>query len=142
MATQTTINWPDSLLEQARKAAAANQNSLQSFVLQSVSERLRQPNSKTNGTPIQGQHSKQTNGRVIGKNWPRERMMKDKDWMESNYQTLADTYPNQWIIVHGQKVVGAHRDLAIASEQAEPLVGDVFKAHALMEFMEGRLRVY
>lgn len=120
MTTELTINLPDSLLEEARQAAAAAETTLEEFVSQAVSAQIQQRKPKTVMGPA---------------TWPKERMTQDRMWIDTHYQTLAETYPNQWIYVHSQKVCGAHRDLAQAEEQAQRILGDIQQACPLTLFV-------
>lgn len=108
--TELTIKWPDPLLEEARKAAKAMGQGLESYLLQAALERIQRQNAKP-GLKI--------------KDWPKERLRSDWAWIESHYQSLVETYPNQWIYVHNQQVCGANRDMAKAEEQAERVLGNI-----------------
>lgn len=79
-----------------------------------------------------------TNKNKIGANWPRERMRQDWNWIDSQYKRLTKAYPNQWIVVHSQKVCGAARDLGDAESQAQQILGDITKAHAVRHFLATR----
>ena len=142
MTESTTINWPKELLEETQKVAKATGLSFESYVLQVLSERVdtttTQPIKEISPTTQSKFNAKAAKVRKIGANWPRERMRQDWDWIYSHYSTLAKTYPNQWIVVHSQKVCGAARDLGKAEEQAEQVIGDVHQAHAVRHFVVTR----
>ena len=120
MTTELTIKLPDSLLEEVRQAAAATETTLEEFVSQALSSQIQQRKLKAVMGPA---------------TWPKERMTQDRMWIDTHYQTLAKRYPNQWIYVHGQKVCGAHRDMAKAEEQAQQILGDIRQACPLTIFV-------
>ncbi len=108
--TELTIKWPDPLLEEARKAAKATGQELESYLLQAALERIQRQNAKPG---------------LKTKDWPKKRMKNDWIWIESHYQSLTETYPNQWIYVYNQQVCGADRDMAKAEQQAEQVLGNI-----------------
>lgn len=120
---KTTINWPKPMLEEAREAAAKAGQSLEIFVLQAALERIQRLNSQP-GFNLE--------------DWTNERMQTDRAWIRENKDDLAQTHPNQWLFVHSQKVVGAHRDMGKAQKQAEQVLGHVDQAGALVFFAGGR----
>ena len=123
MTTELTIHLPEPLLQEARQAAGAAKTTLEEFVSQAVSAQVQQQKPKTiTGTA----------------DWPKERMTRDRVWIDTHYQSLVENYPNQWVYVHGQKVCGAHRDMARAEEQAEQVLGNVQQACPLAIFVATR----
>jgi hypothetical protein len=120
---KTSINWPKPMLEEAREAAAKAGQSLEIFVLQAALERMQRLNSQP-GFKLE--------------DWSSERMQKDRAWIRENNHNLAENHPNQWLFVHSQKVVGAHRDMGKAQKQAEQVLGNVHQAGALAFFVGAR----
>jgi hypothetical protein len=127
MTEKLTIKWPKLLLEEARKAAKASGQSVDSFVLQGALERIQRQRAKSSPKV---------------KSWPKERMKLDWAWIENHYDTLLKNHPDQWIIVHEKQVVGAHRQHEQAIREAEQVIGDIWRAHALVDFVEATRRVY
>ena len=68
--------------------------------------------------------------------WDGKRMKRDWDWVDTHYNTLADKYAGQWIIVYDQKVRGADCDMGIAQDQATAAIGDIHKAGAIGLYVE------
>jgi hypothetical protein len=123
MTTELTIHLPETLLQEARQAASAAKTTLEEFVSQAISARVQQQKPETITETA---------------DWPKERMTRDRIWIDTHYQTLAENYPNQWVYVHEQKVCGAHRDMAKAEDQAEQVLGDVQQACPLAIFVATR----
>ncbi len=123
MTTELTIHLSEPLLQEARQAAEAAKTTLEEFVSQAISDQVQQRKPKMVTGPA---------------DWPKERMTQDRIWIDTHYQILAKNYPNQWVYIHGQKVCGAHRDMAQAEEQAQQVLGDVQQACPLAIFVATR----
>ncbi len=123
MTTELTIHLPEPLMQEARQAAEAAETTLEEFVSQAISAQVQHKKPKI----IAGTAS-----------WPKERMTRDRIWIDTHYQTLAENYPNQWVYVHEQKVCGADRDMAKAEKQAEQVLGNVQQACPLAIFVATR----
>ena len=126
-----TIDYPPPLLEEARKAAQMSKQSLESYVLQATLERIQRQNRDTDAKKP---------GTARG--WSKEQFVRNRVWIENNIQTLQQNYPDQWVIVHEQKVVGADRKMGNAQDKAAQVIGNIFRAGALMHFVEVTRRVY
>ena len=100
---------------------------MESFVLQGALERIQRQKAKSSPK---------------AKSLPKERMKQDWAWIDSHYDKLLKKYPNQWIIVHKEQVVSAHSQQEQAIREAEQVIGDVYQAHALVDFVEATRRVY
>lgn len=123
MTTELTIHLPETLLQEAHQAARATKITLEEFVSQAISARVQQQKPETITETA---------------DWPKERMTRDRIWIDTHYQTLAENYPNQWVYVHEQRVCGAHRDMAQAEDQAEQVLGDIQQACPLAIFVATR----
>ena len=129
--SQLIIDYPPPLLEEARKAAEMTKQSVETYVLQATLERIQRQRRDADA-----KNPKTSNG------WSKEQFVRNRVWIEDNIETLQQTYPDQWVIVHEQKVVGADRDMGTAQDKATELIGNIFKAGALMDFVEVSRRVY
>ena len=78
----------------------------------------------------------------ILRGWSKEQFVQNRVWIEDNIQALEKDYPDQWVIVHEQKVVGADRKMGHAQDKAAQVIGNIFRADALMHFVEVTRRVY
>ena len=139
MTKSTTINWPKELLEETQKAAKATGQSFQSYVLQGVLERIQRQKLKKRK---QAKSSQLSPDPTDSPSWRQEQFVRNRVWIEHNIQTLQETYPDQWIIVHKQQVIGADHKMGKAIDQAEQIVEDVFHSASLMDFVEVTRRVY
>ncbi len=149
MDTKLTIDWPEPLLEEARQAAFAHNKSLEGLVLQAVSELTQRQNgksttkqvqrSKSNGNSTEAQSSKK---HTTQQGWTTEQFVRDRTWIDNNYDSLVEDYPDQWIIVYDRKVCGADRDFGKAQELAEPVIGDIHEIGALAVFVEASWHVF
>ena len=126
-----TIDYPPPLLEEARKAAQMTKQSVETYVLQATLERIQRQRRDADA-----KNPKTSNG------WSKEQFVQNRVWIEDNIQTLQQTYPDQWVIVHEQKVVGADRKMGNAQDKAAEVIGNIFRAGALMHFVEVTRRVY
>ncbi|MGB0387250.1 MAG: hypothetical protein ACPGWR_20720 [Ardenticatenaceae bacterium] len=142
--SELTIKLPESLLVSAHHAAEGSQKSLQSLVLEMLQERVQQQNGTTQvkvqkATPAEAQKATKTSSSQTIKKpngWDGKRMKQDWAWVDTHYNTLADKYAGQWIIVYDQKVRGAHRDMGIAQDQATADIGNIHKAGAIELYVE------
>lgn len=133
-----TLNLPESLLISAQQAAEARQKSLQHFVLEMLQEQVQQQNGSM---PAEAQKATKTPSsestvKLKLNGWDGKRMKRDWAWVDTHYDTLANKYPGQWIIVYNQKVRGAHRDMGIAQDQATADIGNIHKAGAIGLYVE------
>jgi len=133
MMPKLTIDYPPPLLEEARKAAQMTKQSLESYVLQATLERIQRQNRDSD--------AKQPAPRPR-RSWSKEQFVRNRVWIEDNIQTLEQNYPDQWVIVHEQKVVGADRKMGDAQDKAAQVIGNIFKAGSMMHFVEVSRRVY
>ncbi len=51
------------------------------------------------------------------------RFWDDEAWVSEHWDELCKQYPDQWVIVYNKAVVGADRDLGVASDVAEVNIG-------------------
>lgn len=136
--SELTLKLPESLLISAQHAAEISEKSLQHFVLDMLQEQVQQQN----GTmPAEAQKATQTSSsqstsKFKLNGWDGKRMKRDWAWVDTHYDTLANKYPGQWIIVYDQKVRGAHRDMAIAQDQATADIGNIHQAGAIGLYVE------
>lgn len=137
---ESTLKWPEPLLQEARKAASASNKSLESFILQAVQNQLFRQNNLEQAEPQKETLTppKSASSSATSTGWCKERFRKDRIWIDSNYQTLVEAHPNQWLIVYQQKVIGADRDFGRAQDQAEEIIGNVHQAGALGFFTAAR----
>ncbi len=129
--SKLTIDYPPPLLEEARKAAKMSKQSVETYVLQATLERIQRQMRDADA-----KNPKTSRG------WSKEQFVQNRVWIENNIQTLEQNYPDQWVIVHEQKVVGADRKMGNAQDKAAQVIGNIFKAGALMHFVEVTRRVY
>lgn len=129
--SKLTIDYPSELLEEARKAAQMTKQSVETYVLQATLERIQRQRRDADA-----KNPKSASG------WSKEQFVQNRVWIEDNIQTLEKDYPDQWVIVHEQKVVGADCKMGHAQDKAAQVIGNIFRAGALMHFVEVTRRVY
>jgi hypothetical protein len=66
----------------------------------------------------------------------------DSDWFISHIGELSKLYPNQWVIVYNEKVIAAHRDLGVAEDAAELIVGPVDRSFPMTAYVESGRHVF
>ena len=69
------------------------------------------------------------------------RFWDDEAWISEHMDELYPKYINQWVIVYDGEVIGAHRDLGVASDMAEAKIGDLDKAEPVTFYIPEARRV-
>ena len=128
--TTFSVTFPDELIEDAKEAAEMIGSDLNTFILQATFARVQELPAKLARKPI------------TPADWPKERLARDRAWIEENYQYLLETYPDQWVYVHNQKVVGADRRPAKAERQARVVIEDFYRDIPAKIFVEASRYVF
>lgn len=66
----------------------------------------------------------------------------DSDWFNLHFSELSNLYPNQWVIAYNEKVIAANRDLGIAEDAAEMIVGPVDRSFPVIAYVESGRHVF
>jgi len=69
---------------------------------------------------------------ITAKKGSKERRRRDEVWIEQNYQTLIQKYPDQWVYVYNQKVVAADSS-ALKAERLARVAIEEFDRNAPAE---------
>ncbi len=72
---------------------------------------------------------------------PSQRWWDDEAWLLEHLDELYPKHINQWVIVYNREVIGAHRDLGVASDMAEAKIGDLDKAEPVTFYIPEARRV-
>ena len=72
----------------------------------------------------------------------KKRLARDEAWIEENYQTLLEKYPDQWVYVHNLKVVAADRRATKAERLARVAIKDFERDTPAEIFVEASRYVY
>lgn len=94
--TTFSVAFPDELVKDAKEAAETIGTDLETFIIQATFARVQR---------LPAMLAKP----ITAKNGSKERRRRDEVWIEQNYQTLIQKYPDQWVYVYNQKVVAADR---------------------------------
>jgi hypothetical protein len=70
------------------------------------------------------------------------RFWDDFHWLQAHINELAAQFPNCWVIIYNEKVVGADRDLGKAEDAAEKIIGKLDIAYPVTDYVEVGVHVY
>lgn len=127
--TTFTVTFPDELVQDAKEAAETIGTDLETFIIQATFARVQRVPAML-ARPIRR------------KKGSKERRRRDEAWIEQNYQTLIEKYPDQWVYVYDQKVVAADRRALKAERLARVAIEDFDRDAPAEIFVEARRYVY
>ena len=128
-ATTFTMTFPNELIEDAKEAAATIGTDLETFIIQATFARVQRLPAML-ARPI------------TPKNGSKARRKQDEAWIEQNYQTLIEDYPDQWVYVYNQKVIAADRRATKAERLARIAIEEFDRDEPAEIFVEASRYVY
>lgn len=71
-----------------------------------------------------------------------KRFWADSDWVNAHLGEIANNHPNCWVIVYEMRVIAAHRDLGIAEDSAEKIIGSLDEVFPVILYAEKGRHVF